>query len=58
LELPTTSATVSNLDPIVGEVCWKTDLDMTVGEGARSLDCVAAKSLLEVVDATWKVHQL
>jgi hypothetical protein len=49
---------VSNLDPIVGEVCWKTDLDMTVGEGARSLDCVAAKSLLEVVDATWKVHRL
>jgi hypothetical protein len=43
------SATANNPDPTVGEECWKTDLDMTVGEGTKSLDSVAATSQPEVV---------
>jgi hypothetical protein len=34
------------------------DLDMTVGEDARSLNLKAARILTEVVAATWEVHQL
>jgi hypothetical protein len=42
----------------VGEECWKADLDTVVGEGARSLNLKAARILLEVVAAMWKVHRL
>jgi hypothetical protein len=49
VELPTTSATTGNNDPVVGEECWKTDPDTAVGEGARSLDLIAAISLPEAV---------
>jgi hypothetical protein len=58
VELATASATASNPDPVVGEDCWKTDLDTAMGEGAKSLDRVAAKSLPTVVVATWKVQRL
>jgi hypothetical protein len=34
------------------------DLDTAVGEGVRSLDHVAARSLPEVVAAMWKVRRL
>jgi hypothetical protein len=54
VELPTTSAT-SNLDPSVGEECQKADLDMAVGENARSLDPKVARILLEVAATTWEV---
>jgi hypothetical protein len=47
-----------NPDPTVGEECRKTNLDTTVGEGARSLDQKAARSLSEAVAAMWKVHWL
>jgi hypothetical protein len=50
--------TTSNPNPVVGEECWKADLDTVVGEGARSLDLKAARILLEVVAAMWKVHRL
>jgi hypothetical protein len=56
VELPTTSA--SNPDPGVGEECRNVDLDAVVGEGARSLDLLAVRSLPEAVAATWKVHRL
>jgi hypothetical protein len=49
---------VSNPDPGVGEECQKTDLDTIVGESAKILDLLAAKSLLEVVAVTRKVHWL
>jgi hypothetical protein len=52
------SAMASNPYLAVGEECRKTDLDMAVGEGARSLDLLVARSLLEAVTATWKVHRL
>jgi hypothetical protein len=55
---PMASATASNPDPAVGEECRKTDLDMAVGEGARSLDLLVARSLKEVVAATSKLHRL
>jgi hypothetical protein len=54
----TTSVMASNLDPVVGEECENIDLDTTVGEVARSLNLLAARSLLEAVAATWKVHRL
>jgi hypothetical protein len=47
-----------NPDLAVGEECYKTDLDMAVGEGARSLDRVVATSLPKAVAATCKVHRL
>jgi hypothetical protein len=50
--------TASSPDLAVGEECWKTDLDTTVGEGSRSLDCVADRSLLEAVAVAWKIHWL
>jgi hypothetical protein len=51
VELPTVPAMTSNPDLAVGE-CQKTHLDMAVGGGgARSLDMLAARSLLEVVAA-------
>jgi hypothetical protein len=51
-------AMTSNPNPTVGEECWKTDLDTTVEEGTRSLDCVEGISLPEVVVTMWKVHRL
>jgi hypothetical protein len=48
VELPMASVMTSNPDPSVGEECWKTDLDTTVGDGDRSLP--------KAVAATWKVH--
>jgi hypothetical protein len=50
--------TANNPDPDVEEECQKADLDTTVGEGARSLDLKAVRTLPGVVAATWKVHQL
>jgi hypothetical protein len=47
-----------NPDLAVGEECYKTDLDMAVGEGARSLDHVVATSLPKAVAVTCKVHRL
>jgi hypothetical protein len=38
------SATASYPDPDLGDECWKTDLDKTVEEGARSLDLLVARS--------------
>jgi hypothetical protein len=40
----------------MGEECRKDDLDMAMGEDARSLDLLAARILLEAVAATWEVH--
>jgi hypothetical protein len=45
-------------DPTVGEECWKSNLDTAVGEGARSLDRVAARSLSEMVADMWMAHRL
>jgi hypothetical protein len=45
LQVDLPSVTISNPDP-------------AVREGARSLDRVAARCLLEAVAATWKVHWL
>jgi hypothetical protein len=58
VKLPTTSTTVSNPNPCVGEECRKANLDTAVGEDARSLDLKAARILPKVVAATWGVHQL
>jgi hypothetical protein len=58
VELPTALVTASTPHPYVGEECWMADLDMTVGEDARSLNLKAARILTEVVAATWEVHQL
>jgi hypothetical protein len=49
VELPTASTMASNPDPALGKENWKTGLDTAMGEGARSLDLLAA---------TWKVHWL
>jgi hypothetical protein len=51
------SVMTSNPDLSVGEECLKADLDMAVGEDARSLDLKAVKILSEVVVATWEVHR-
>jgi hypothetical protein len=58
VDLPTASMIASNSDLTVGEECWKTDLNTTMGEGARSLDCVVARSLPKALAAMWKVHRL
>jgi hypothetical protein len=58
VELPTASVTASTPHPYVGEECRKDDLDMTVGEDARSLNLKVARILTEVVAATWEVHRL
>jgi hypothetical protein len=58
VELPMASVTASNPDPAVGEECRKANLDMAVGEGARSMDLKRAKISSEVMAATWKVHHL
>jgi hypothetical protein len=50
------SVTASNPHPTVGQECRKPDLDMNVGEGARSMDLKAARILPKVVAAMWKVH--
>jgi hypothetical protein len=42
----------------VGVEGLQTDLDMTVGTDASSLDLKAARILSEVVAAMWEVHQL
>jgi hypothetical protein len=52
------SASASTPDLSVEEEGLQADLDMAVGVDARSLDPKAAKILLEVVAATWEVHQL
>jgi hypothetical protein len=49
------SVATSNPDPVVGEECWKTDLEVAV---ARSLHLVVARIQQEVVVATWKVDRL
>jgi hypothetical protein len=58
VELPMALATGSNPDPSVGEEYQKANLDLAVGEGARSLDLKAARILWEAVVAMWKVHWL
>jgi hypothetical protein len=58
VELPTASVMASNLDPSVGEVCRKADLDMVVGEDARSMNLSVDRILSEAVAATWEVHRL
>jgi hypothetical protein len=58
VELPTALAMTSNPDPSVGEECQKSNLNMVVGEDARSLDLWVARILPEAVSATWKVHRL
>jgi hypothetical protein len=40
VELPMASAVASNPNPVVGEECWKTDLEVA---GARSLHTVMAR---------------
>jgi hypothetical protein len=55
VELSTTSMAASNPNPIVGEECWKTDLDAV---GTKSLHIVAVRSLPEAVAIMWKVHWL
>jgi hypothetical protein len=35
VELPTASMTTNNPDPAMGEECWKTDLDTTIGGGRQ-----------------------
>jgi hypothetical protein len=56
VEIPMASVMASTPDPYVGEDCQKADLDMAVGENARSLDLKAAIILMEAVAATWEVH--
>jgi hypothetical protein len=59
VELATALAMTNNLDPYVGGgECQKADLDMSVGEDARSLDLKVARILLEAVVAMWEVHRL
>jgi hypothetical protein len=58
VELSTVMATASNPDLGVGEECRRVDLNAAVGEGARSMDLLVARSLPEAVAATWKVHRL
>jgi hypothetical protein len=58
VNLPMASVAASNADPSVGKECWKADLDMVVGEDARSLNLRAAIILSEAVAATWEVRRL
>jgi hypothetical protein len=58
VELLMASAMASTLDPSVGEECQKADLDMAVGEYARSLVLKAAEILPKAVTAMWEVHRL
>jgi hypothetical protein len=58
VELLTVSATANNPDLAVGDEYRMANVDTTVGEGAKSLDLKADRSLPEAVVATWKVHQL
>jgi hypothetical protein len=48
VELPTTLVMTSNPDPVVGEECWKTDLDAA---GTISLHPVTDRIQLEAVVA-------
>jgi hypothetical protein len=52
VDVSTASAVASNLDPTLGEECWKTDLEVV---SARSLHPMVAKIQLQVVVTTWKV---
>jgi hypothetical protein len=58
VEIHTTSATASTLDPSVGEECLQANLDMGVGEDSRRLDLNAARIPLKVMAAMWEVHWL
>jgi hypothetical protein len=52
------SVMASAPNPSVGEECRKADLDMTMGEDARSLNLWAVKIMSEVVATMWEVHRL
>jgi hypothetical protein len=52
------SVSSSTPDPFVGEECLQVDLDTVVRVDARGLDPMAARTLLEVVAATWEVYRL
>jgi hypothetical protein len=51
------SVMASNPDPAMGEECRMADLDMAVGEDARSMNLKVTSIWPEAVAATWKVHQ-
>jgi hypothetical protein len=58
VEIPIVSGTDSTSNSSVGEECLQADLDMGVGEDARSLDPKVARILSKVVATTWEVHRL
>jgi hypothetical protein len=57
VELPTASTSASNPDLAMVKVCRKANLDMDVGEGARSLHLKVTRIMPELVMATWEVHR-
>jgi hypothetical protein len=58
MEIPTAVVMASSPNPSVGEGGLQADLDTSMGADARSLDPKVDRILLEIVAATWEVHQL
>jgi hypothetical protein len=55
VSMASASAMTSNPDLVVGEECWKSNLEAM---GTRNLHLVVTRIQLKVVVATWKVARL